>query len=162
MPTSVVERPYQAVDNLPTGQGGRGDNAVGRVALRPARGPAEAGAHDDALHAVSPLGAPREHCGDEVGDPARLGEALGLLHEQAGHGCPAAGAEVTRHLVGLVEADDATRADHVVMAVRVLAILLRVLGKLGLEFADFALESDDVGTADALPLGAVVVLAGRA
>jgi hypothetical protein len=47
------------------------------------------------------------------------------------------------------------------MVVGVVAVLVGILRKLGLELAHFLLEADHVGAVDPLPLGAVVVLACR-
>jgi hypothetical protein len=47
------------------------------------------------------------------------------------------------------------------MVVRVFALLLCELGKLGLQFAHLLLERNDVGAVDPPALGAVVVLARR-
>jgi hypothetical protein len=48
------------------------------------------------------------------------------------------------------------------VVVGVIALLVRILGKLGLQLAHLLLKIDDIGAVDLLALGAVVVLARRA
>lgn len=115
--------------------------------------------HDNGLHACHP---PRADLRDQLGYPLRVGEQLRALDQQPGHCDAAARSEVAGRLVGVVQANQASGAHHVLVDVGELAVVVGVLAQLGLELAHLLLQLDNVVTIDLLSLCGVEVFAYRA
>lgn len=151
--TPLAEHFYELIGDVAGGQRLGRVGAGGRIMALP---PLDGGGHDDGLHAGLPPGA---DFGDEVGDAVGIGEGLGLLHDEAGHGDAAAGAQVSRGLVGAGKTDQAARADDILVGGGPVIVFVSILSQFGLELADLFLKLDDVVAANLAALGRVVVFA---